>query len=68
MYGLSGIDLDQVSVTRNENLTDFRAKVVFAFDHLEINGTYSLKATVGSWTLDSKVNIIGGTRRSELIP
>jgi hypothetical protein len=43
MYGISGIKFDEVTVTRSENLTDLHVKVVFAFDHLEINGTYALK-------------------------
>lgn len=54
MYGLSGINLNRVEVTRNENLTDFHVRVVFGFDELEINGTYALKGYVGWWTLDSK--------------
>ena len=28
--------------------------LVFAFDSLEINGTYALLGTLGWWTLDSK--------------
>lgn len=54
MYGLSGINLDSVEVTRAENLTDFRARIVFGFDHLEINGTYALKGYFGWWELDSQ--------------
>ena len=54
MYGLSGINLNRVEVTRNENLTDFKVRVVFGFDELEINGTYALKGFVGWWELDSK--------------
>lgn len=54
MYGLSGIHLSDVVVTRNENLTDQRTKVVFAFDRLEINGTYALKGHFGFWEVDSK--------------
>lgn len=54
MFGLSKINLESVEVTRSENLTDFRMRVVFGFDHLEINGTYALKGYVGWWELDSK--------------
>lgn len=53
MYGLSKINLDTVEVTRSENLTDFRMRVVFGFDHLEINGTYAMKGYVGWWALNS---------------
>ena len=41
-------------MTRSENLTDMRMNLVFAFDSLEINGTYALLGTLGWWTLDSK--------------
>ena len=54
MFGLSGINLDDVEVTRSENLNDFHIRVVFGFDHLEVNGTYAMKGFVGWWTLDSK--------------
>ena len=56
MYGLSGIYLEKVEVTRSENLTDMRINVVFGFNHLpslEINGTYALKGWVGWTELDS---------------
>ena len=53
MYGLSGINLDSVEVTRSENLTDFRANVNFGFNSLEINGTYSLHGNVFGWALTS---------------
>ena len=45
MYGLSGINLAQSIVTRNENLTDIDIKLLFAFDKLTINGTYAMKVT-----------------------
>ena len=51
MYGLSGINLDTVEVTRSENLTDFHINIVFGFDQLEINGTYALNGFVGWITL-----------------
>ena len=54
MYGLSGINLTKIEVTRSENLTDFHIDVVFGFKELEINGTYSLEGFVGWLTLDSK--------------
>ena len=54
MYGLSGINLDKVEVTRSENLTDYHINVVFGFDKLEINGSYAMKGFVGWITLDSK--------------
>ena len=54
MYGLSGIHLQKVEVTRNENLTDLHINIVYGFDQLEINGTYSLKGWAGWIELDSK--------------
>ncbi len=53
IYGLSGIRLDEATVTRNENLTDLHVDVRFGFDQLIINGTYDLKGTFGWWDLDS---------------
>ena len=54
MHGLSRINLDTVDVTRSENLTDMRINLIFAFDSLEINGTYSLNGTLGWFSLDSE--------------
>ena len=54
MHGLSRINLDTVDVTRSENLTDMRINLIFAFDSLEINGTYSLYGNLGWFPLDSK--------------
>ena len=57
MYGLSKMNLDTVNVTILANLMDRHVNLVFAFDSLEINGTYALLGSVGWWTLDSKVRI-----------
>jgi hypothetical protein len=54
MYGLSKMNLDTVNVTILANLMDRHVNLVFAFDSLEINGTYALLGSVGWWTLDSK--------------
>ena len=54
MYGLSKMNLDTVDVTRLTNLMNVNVNMVFAFDSLEINGTYALLGSVGWWTLDSK--------------
>ena len=54
VYGLSKINLDTVDVTRSENLTDMHINLVFAFDSLEINGTYSINGTLGWFSLDSQ--------------
>ena len=43
LFGLSGINLDESVVTRNENLTDIDIKLLFAFDELMLNGTYAMK-------------------------
>ena len=43
MFGLSGINLSESNVTRSENLTDIDIKLLFAFDKLTINGSYSMK-------------------------
>jgi hypothetical protein len=45
MFGLSGINLAESSVTRNENLTDIDIKLLFAFDKLTINGSYAMKVS-----------------------
>jgi len=39
---------------RNENLTDLKILVRFAFDNLNVSGQYDLKGSVGWWELDSK--------------
>ena len=54
MYGLSKMNLNTVNVTILANLMDRHVNLVFAFDSLEINGTYALLGSVGWWTLDSK--------------
>ena len=54
MHGISGIFLEKVEVTRNENFTDLHVNVVFGFHKLEINGTYAMKGWVGWTELDSK--------------
>ena len=43
VHGLSGIDLAETTVTRDQNLTDMDMKLVFAFDQLLINGSYAMK-------------------------
>ena len=43
MFGLSGINLAESIVTRNENLTDIDIKLLFAFDELMLNGSYAMK-------------------------
>ena len=43
MFGLSGINLAESVVTRNENLTDIDIKLLFAFDKLMLNGSYAMK-------------------------
>ena len=45
MFGLSGINLAESTVTRNENLTDIDIKLLFAFDKLTINGSYAMKVS-----------------------
>ena len=74
MYGISGIKLDKVEVTRSENLTDMRVNVVFGFDRdLEINGTYALKGTVGWFDIDTNgtqpfsVKLVNATLGPELV-
>ena len=43
MFGLSGINLAESIVTRNDNLTDIDIKLLFAFDELMLNGSYAMK-------------------------
>lgn len=45
MFGLSGINLAESIVTRNENLTDIDIKLLFAFDELMLNGSYAMKVS-----------------------
>jgi len=47
IFGASSIHLTETLVTRAEDLTDLDMKMVFSFDKILMNGTYS--ATVSSW-------------------
>ena len=55
MFGLSGINLAESVVTRNENLTDIDIKLLFAFDQLMLNGSYAMK--VGATNLQLSLNL-----------
>ncbi len=54
MFGLSQIQLGEAKVTRRENLTDLMVDIQFAFNHILINGSYSMKGFFGWWELDSR--------------
>ena len=57
LFGLSGINLDESLVTRNENLTDIDIKLLFAFDELMLNGTYAMKVIEYAYTILTEYNL-----------
>eukprot|EP00096_Caligus_rogercresseyi_P005989 TRINITY_DN22105_c0_g1_i1.p1 TRINITY_DN22105_c0_g1~~TRINITY_DN22105_c0_g1_i1.p1 ORF type:complete len:324 (-),score=29.90 TRINITY_DN22105_c0_g1_i1:150-1121(-) len=62
-YGISSIRLRDIAVTRNENLTDLDMALTFEFPSaLVLNGTYSLKGSVGWWDLNSN-----GTQNFDIV-
>ena len=71
VHGLSTIFINNILVTRAQNLFDFDMKVQFKFDQLTINGTYDLTGIIGgawfgsSFSSDGerpfKVDIINAT-------
>ena len=53
IFGLSTIRLDEASVTRDENLTDFDFNVRVGFDEITVTGEYDLKGSFGWFEVDS---------------
>ena len=53
IFGLSTIRLDEASVTRDENLTDFDINVKVGFDEISVTGEYDLKGSFGWFEVDS---------------
>ena len=53
IFGLSTIRLDEASVTRDENLTDFDINVRVGFDEITVTGEYDLKGSFGWFEVDS---------------
>jgi len=55
IHGLSTIYIDETLVTRSESLNDLQMKMVFKFEELLVNGSYTAEGSAGFWSkIDSE--------------